>query len=136
MSLNVADEQFRCPVCNTKHSWRAGVLVAPSLDQSDTEVVGWKMCETHDKQEQDDKVFIVGVDVARTKTIMGEVGPDDIVRSGSYAAMDEAMFREVFEGVPVPPGRVVYAAQNVLMALGDIMGQAGGATQRGNNTKH
>ncbi len=125
MAINVANDEFLCPVCNTRHQWRGGIVLASKVSAHqlpDTErIVGWKFCEHHEQQYEAGMVFLVGVDGSHVQAGQHVLEPDDIVRSGSHVALDERTFTEWFEGMPIPDGRILYADESVIFSIATIM---------------
>lgn len=134
----IRQERYLCPVCGEQHDCNNGELLAlPEVRHlEDVDIVGWKMCAKHDALFDDDYVFIVGVDMRHMNANTFELNPNNVVLDGSHCAMPEDDFTRIFNGMPVPPWRLLYAPSQVIITLAGVLGSSGGATHKGNATTH
>jgi len=110
---SVAVATLQCPVCGTIHSHNAPILFHRRLGNIDPKktFAGRGLCEEHQKQQDDDYVFLVVIsnpDDAEVETL----NEKNAMRTGKIISIKKEVFLDVFN-VPLPPEGMVFTSKEV-----------------------
>lgn len=87
-----------CPICLEEHSHNAPILLNKRLKdiKEEERYCGLSLCETHEKQQEDGYVFLLGVvpDVPKSTTNFGIM---DAPRSGVIISMKKEVAAEILD---------------------------------------
>lgn len=133
----------QCPVCGKTHS--ESVLLHKNLkevfDTSKPVHGGWEMCEEHKQQIDAGYCLLVAIDTEKSDMTprdgMSGYSPDNVVRTGSVAAVRRHVAEMMFSGYPedgFPP--MAYVPEEVIEHLHSLETEANDNPESDTPTVH
>ncbi len=96
---HIAKGLHQCPICGVEHAHNMEILLHKQLKDIEDKVIGYGLCEEHDKQEKDGFIFFIEIEDPEDPT-RDKLKPEEANRTGLIMFLKRELANDLFDTEP------------------------------------